>query len=74
MQPNYKRTKLACYAAIITQAVQNNLPPLLFVLFQEQFGISYEMLGRLILANFVTQMESTSSPASSRTGSGTAPA
>ena len=56
MQPNYKRTKLACYAAIITQAVQNNLPPLLFVLFQEQFGISYEMLGRLILANFVTQI------------------
>lgn len=34
MQPNYKRTKLACYAAIITQAVQNNLPPLLFVLFR----------------------------------------
>ena len=56
MQSNYKRTKLACYAAIITQAVQNNLPPLLFVLFQEQFGISYEMLGRLILANFVTQI------------------
>ena len=56
MQPNYKRTKLACYAAIITQAVQNNLPPLLFILFQEQFGISYEMLGRLILANFVTQI------------------
>ncbi len=56
MQPNYKRTKLACYTAIITQAIQNNLPPLLFVIFQDRFGISYEMLGRLILMNFVTQL------------------
>lgn len=56
MQPNYKLTKLACYTAIITQAIQNNLPPLLFVIFQNQFGISYEMLGRLILVNFVTQL------------------
>lgn len=56
MHPSYKTTKLACYAAIVTQAIQNNLPPLLFVIFQEQFGISYEMLGRLILVNFVTQL------------------
>ena len=56
MHPNYRRTKLACYTAIITQAIQNNLPPLLFVIFQDQFGISYEMLGRLILMNFVTQL------------------
>lgn len=56
MHPNYRITKLACYTAIVTQAIQNNLPPLLFVIFQNQYGISYEMLGRLILVNFVTQL------------------
>ena len=56
MQPNYKLTKLSCYGAIISQAIQNNLPALLFVVFQEKYGISYEMLGRLIVFNFVTQV------------------
>ena len=56
MKKSYKTTKLACYGAIISQAIQNNLPALLFVVFQEQYGISYEMLGRLILMNFVTQL------------------
>ena len=56
MQPNYKLTKFSCYGAIASQAVQNNLPPLLFVVFREQFGISYEMLGRLIVFNFLTQV------------------
>ena len=56
MRPTYRTTKLACYGAIISQAIQNNLPALLFVVFQQQYGISYEMLGRLILMNFVTQL------------------
>lgn len=56
MRPTYRTTKLACYGAIIAQAIQNNLPALLFVVFQQQYGISYEMLGRLILMNFVTQL------------------
>ena len=56
MRPTYRMTKLACYGAIISQAIQNNLPALLFVVFQQQYGISYEMLGRLILMNFVTQL------------------
>ena len=56
MQPNYKLTKLSCYGAIISQAIQNNLPALLFVIFQEQYGISYERLGRLIVFNFFTQV------------------
>ena len=56
MRPTYRTTKLACYGAIISQAIQNNLSALLFVVFQQQYGISYEMLGRLILMNFVTQL------------------
>ena len=56
MRPTYRTTKLACYGAIISQAIQNNLPALLFVVFQQQYGISYEMLGRLILMNFVLSL------------------
>ena len=59
MQPNYKLTKLSCYGAIISQAIQNNLPALLFVVFQEQYGISYEMLGRLIYSGLNTKFCST---------------
>ncbi len=53
---SYRTTRNACYLAIFTQAIQNNLPPLLFIVFQEKFGISFEMLGRLILLNFATQL------------------
>lgn len=34
----------------------NNLAPILFVIFQDKFDISYEMIGRLILLNFGTQI------------------
>ncbi|HBP37489.1 MAG TPA: MFS transporter, partial [Clostridiales bacterium] len=38
------------------QAINVNLPPLLFVIFRDEFQISYEMIGRLILINFGTQI------------------
>lgn len=53
---SYKHTVAACYLGYITQAAVVNLSPILFVVFQTQFGISYEMIGRLILINFVTQL------------------
>ena len=56
MKPTYRTTRLACYAAYVTQAITVNLPPLLFVIFRERFGVSYEELGRLVLVNFVTQI------------------
>ena len=56
MSPSYRSTRAACYAAYIVQAVTVNLPPLLFVIFREQFGVTYEELGRLVLLNFVTQL------------------
>jgi fucose permease len=52
----YRSTLRACYLGYITQAINNNLAPLLFVIFRESFHISYEMIGRLVLINFGTQI------------------
>lgn len=56
MAPNYKRTLRACYMGYIGQAIVNNIAPLLYIIFQTQYEISFEMLGRLALFNFVTQL------------------
>ncbi len=53
---NYKRTKLACYSAYLTAASVFTLPPLLFITFREMYGISYTLLGTLVLVNFCTQL------------------
>ena len=52
----YKRTKLACYTSYFTMSSVFSFPPLLFVTFQNMYGISYTLLGTLVLANFLTQM------------------
>lgn len=54
--PNYKRTKFACYSAYFTMSSIFSLPPLLFVTFNEKYGISWTLLGTLVLVNFCTQM------------------
>lgn len=56
MRYTYKHTLPACYLGYITQAIVNNLAPLLFIIFQNQYHISFEMIGRLILINFGTQI------------------
>lgn len=56
MKLTYKNTLHACYFGYITQAIVNNLAPLLFIVFQNSFKISFEMIGRLILINFGTQL------------------
>ena len=53
---NYKSTLHACYLGYITQALIVNLPPLLFIVFREKFGLSFTMLGSLVLIVFVTQL------------------
>ena len=53
---NYKSTLYACYLGYITQALIVNLPPLLFVVFRGKFGLSYTMLGSLVMLIFVTQL------------------
>lgn len=52
----YRHTTFACYRGYITQAIINNLAPLLFIIFRTSFGITYEQLGALVLANFITQI------------------
>ncbi|WP_312643475.1 MFS transporter [Hydrogenoanaerobacterium sp.] len=56
MRYSFKHTLYACYTGYITQAIVNNLAPILFIVFQQQFGISFEQVGRLILINFGTQI------------------
>ena len=56
MQPNYKRAKAACYATNITMSVIGNLSPLLFLTFRSIYGVSYSLLGLLVLINFSTQL------------------
>lgn len=55
-QPNFKRTKLACYSAYFTGSAIFCLPPVLFTVFQQLYGISYTLLGTLVLVNFFTQL------------------
>lgn len=52
----YKRTKLACYTAYFTMSTIFSLPPLLFMTLREMYGISYTLLGTLVLINFCTQL------------------
>ena len=56
MELKWRRTKLACYMGCITQAINVNLAPLLFIIFQNEFGFTFEQIGRIILINFGTQI------------------
>lgn len=52
----FKHTILASYGGYISQAINNNLAPLLFVIFNEQLGISYNKITLLITVNFFMQL------------------
>ncbi len=52
----FKKTKFACYSAYFTMSSIFCLPPLLFVTFREMYGISWTLLGTLVLTNFCTQL------------------
>jgi len=56
MQENYRRLKWACYTSNISMSIVGNLSPLLFLTFREMYGISYSLLGLLVLINFFTQL------------------
>ena len=56
MELKFKRLKYACYMTNVSMAVVANMSPLLFLTFREQYGISYSLLGLLVLVNFVTQL------------------
>ena len=52
----YTKTKLACYSSNVSMSVVGNISPLLFLTFRELYGISYSLLGLLVLVNFSTQL------------------
>ena len=56
MKDRFARTRLACYMTNVTMSVISALPPLLFVTFHERYGVSYALLGTLVLINFCTQL------------------
>ena len=53
---NYKRLKFACYTSSVTMSITCSLSPLLFITFHSLYGVSYSLLGLLVLINFVTQL------------------
>lgn len=52
----FARTKRACFYTYLAMSSIFSLPPLLFVTFRETYGISYTLLGTLVLINFCTQL------------------
>ncbi len=56
MKRTFKGTVVACCTGYIVQAVVNNLAPLLFIVFQDFYGLSYSKLSALVSVNFITQL------------------
>ena len=56
MNLNAKHTVRASYIGYLTQAITINFAPLLFVTFENTYGISMGMIGSLIGISFLTQL------------------
>ncbi len=56
MTLNYRHTIYASYLGYITQAVVNNLAPLLFLIFQDSMGLPLRQITFLITVNFCIQL------------------
>ena len=56
MKGNFRTLKLGCYTTNISMSIVSNLPPVLFLTFRQLYGISYSLLGLLVVFNFVTQL------------------
>lgn len=56
MKSKYLSTKLACYTGFAVQAIINNFLPIIFIVLQTKYHLSYEQLARLIVINFGTQI------------------
>ena len=53
---SFKRTKFACFYTYLAMSSIFSLPPMLFMTFRQMYGISYTLLGTLVLINFCTQL------------------
>ncbi len=56
MKLTFKHTLVSCYACFIIQSIVNNLSPLLFVTYSNEFGVSLDQITLLISYNFFVQM------------------
>lgn len=56
MDTSTRRVRLGCYASNISMSVVGNLSPLLFLTFNDFYGISFGLLGFIVLINFCTQL------------------
>ena len=52
----YRKTLAACYLGFITQAIAANFAPLLFLTFQNTYGISLEKIAIIPLVFYLTQL------------------
>lgn len=56
MEPKYHKTLYACFTGYVVQAIVNNFVPLLFLTFQNTYGISLSKITMLITINFIIQL------------------
>lgn len=56
MQHQYQKTIYACFVAYIVQAIVNNFVPLLFLTFQDSYGIPLSRITMLVTINFGLQL------------------
>lgn len=56
MKSGYRQTIYASYIGYITQAIVNNLAPLLFVIFRDEFGLSLSNITFFVTINFFIQL------------------
>ena len=56
MKLTYKHTLVSCFVSYIAQAVLLNFVPLLFITFQNTYGLPLEQVTLLVTVNFVTQL------------------
>ncbi len=56
MNDRYAATRRCCHVAAMVQALILNVTPLFFMTLREQFSISFEKIGRLVLITFFIQL------------------
>lgn len=52
----YQKTLVACYLGFVTQAISANFAPLLFLTFQNIYGISLEKIALIPVVFYLTQL------------------
>ena len=56
MKLQAKHTIAACFTGAMVQAIVLNFPPLLYITFEHEFGISLSKISLLIAVSFITQL------------------